>query len=254
MNAVDTNVREELKDLFRQLKGEEDGAKVAGLKRQFKTLLANVDAETLAYAEQELAREGFTLQDLRTACDVHLELMSDSLAVQDNNLPEDHPVTRFQLEHEKILEWMRALHCSIQTAQTRDSFEKTSDDRTAIKLYLDKLAEAESHSVRQESALFAMLERYSITEPPKVMWSEHKDMKGLRHAVDSGLQSLDASNWKVTLAEMEEIALAMAEFFAAHTRKETSVIYPISLKRFSDEDWREVREACDEIGYFDLTD
>jgi DUF438 domain-containing protein len=113
----------------------------------------------------------------------------------------------------------------------REQFRKTAEDRTAIRIYLAKLDEAESHSFRQESALFAMLERYNITEPPKVMWGEHKDMKDLRRAINAGLHSVNASNWKKTYAEMEAVALEMAEFFAAHYPQERASIYPISLKR-----------------------
>ncbi len=254
MNTTFFEKKDQLKELFKQLRGEEDRAKVDELKARFKNVLSGVDSETLAYAEQELAGEGFTLQDLRSACDVHLELMSEALSGGIVKVPEGSPVARFEIEHDKILSWMRKLREAARSAQNRATFEGSEEDRNEAARLLRKLAEAESHNVRQESAFFPMLERYGITEPPKVMWGEHREMKDLRRELEQLLVHMDAANWKVELAHLEAGALDLVETFVAHTQKEQSVLYPIAMKRFSEADWADVQSACDEIGYFDLTD
>src|ERR1035437_5643063 len=104
-------------------------------KAEAKKLLQSVDAKTLALLEQELIREGVSHDEIRKSlCDVHLEVLRDSLVKQRIEVKALHPVHTFMEEHKLILR---------------------------------------AHYDREEQCLFPMLVKHDITEPPAIMKAEH---------------------------------------------------------------------------------
>lgn len=241
-----------LKDLFRSLKDESDHKKALYLRKEFKEFLATCDARDIADAEKELAKEGFTLKDFRSGCDVHLELMRESLGQSGTGIPKDHPLYRFHREHEVILCWIEELLGALRDVEGAADFAGAEKAIERVKRLINKLHDAENHSVRQENALFPLLEQHGISEPPRVMWGEHKEMKEMKASFQNGLNSLNRDNYQVVLSKMEETALVLAEYFASHTKKEETILYPIAMKSFTEAEWNDFRSACDELGYFSL--
>ncbi|OHD55720.1 MAG: hypothetical protein A2Y33_13850 [Spirochaetes bacterium GWF1_51_8] len=241
-----------LKELFRSLKDEGDHKKALYLRKEFKEFLGQCDALTIARAEQELAKEGFTLQDFRSGCDVHLEMMRESLGQQGTAIPAGHPLTRFQQEHEAIICWINELLEAVRDAQTYSVFGDAKDALKRVEVLTSKLGETENHNIRQENALFPLLERHGISEPPRVMWGEHREMKEMKTKLHQAFETIDASNYLEVLSKMEETALLLEEYFASHTKKEQTILYPIAMRMFSPDEWKEFSDACEELGYFSL--
>jgi len=65
--------KEELKAILKNLRTEEDLAKVEG---RLRLLLQDVDPETLSLAEQELIKEGFKPEEIRRLCNIHLKAIT----------------------------------------------------------------------------------------------------------------------------------------------------------------------------------
>jgi DUF438 domain-containing protein len=241
-----------LKDLFRSLKDESDHKKALYLRKEFKEFLATCDAHDIADAEKELAKEGFTLKDFRSGCDVHLELMRESLGQAGMGIPKDHPLYRFHQEHEAISRWIEKLLLVLRDADRAVDYKAAERQFNRVKMFLKKLHDSESHSVRQENALFPLLEQHGVSEPPRVMWGEHKEMKEMKASMQAGINSVTPDNYKVVLSKMEETAIVLAEYFASHTKKEETILYPIAMKSFTEQEWSDFRSACDELGYFSM--
>src|SRR5664280_2945008 len=70
-------LKEDLKAVLRKLYAGEDPVTC---KAQFKELIAKADPLLIATAEAELAREGFSTDQLMEACDVHMDVFRDQLA------------------------------------------------------------------------------------------------------------------------------------------------------------------------------
>lgn len=49
---------------------------------------------------------------------------------------------------------------------------------------------------------------------------------------------------------MEMIAKFLIEKFGSHTQKEENILYVTALNVISDEEWKEIKEECDNLGYF----
>ena len=71
--------KEELKKILREFKSESD---VVKLEQRARYALKQVDRRTLSIAEQELLEEGFSQEDLRKLCDIHLQLLGENLENQ----------------------------------------------------------------------------------------------------------------------------------------------------------------------------
>jgi len=75
--------------------------------------------------------------------------------------------------------------------------------------------------------------------------AQHIRIKQLMSAVLEGDLALSEK-----LDRLDAMAVLFTEKFAQHTQKETQILYPASLELFSDEEWSDITEECDNLGYF----
>ncbi|MHB0885591.1 MAG: DUF438 domain-containing protein [Bacillota bacterium] len=255
-------IKEQLKDLIRGLKGTED---VGPVKARFKELLRRVDPVVIAAAEAELTQEGYTMQDLMNACDVHLELFRENLDQNKLDIPREHPLWRQVKDQEAILFWLNRVQELLGAARRAGSYEAAAGAFRELRAIVAKLREAENHDVRQENTLFPVLERYGIEEPPAVMWEEHSRMKDTRRELQKLIEAPPAGQggqggaggpagqpFSDHIGRLAGLAIGLSESFVQHVTKEQGVLYQIALRMLSDEDWQEVKRESDELGYFEL--
>ncbi len=242
--------RESLKKLLMTVKGSENPERIAEVKKEFKEILRTANPLMIALAEQDLVKEGFRQEDLVSACDIHLELFRESLEYGEIDVPDGHPIARFQQDHRIILSLMEELRERLKTAgRSENAGEIRSELERAGKL-VELLLEAENHNVRQENTLFPMLERHGIEQPPAIMWMEHTEMKEDKKKLRALLGDIAGRDPGPALGVMESIALRLVEKFATHTQKEQNILYRAALDVLSEEEWNDIREECDNLGYF----
>ncbi|RKX70879.1 DUF438 domain-containing protein [candidate division WOR-3 bacterium] len=94
---------------------------------------------------------------------------------------------------------------------------------------LSRLKETEKHYLREENVLFPYLEKHGIVQPPKIMWAEHDEIRR---------------------REKEKDFRALPDLLMSHFYKENNILFPTALDVITDEEWYEVREEFDGIGYF----
>ena len=139
-------------------------------KTEAKTLLQAVDAKTLGLLEQELIREGVSHEEIRKSlCDVHLEVLRDSLVKQRIAVQSPHPVHTFMEEHKLILAALNDLGAFVKRLANYHSFAEMGSDITTLQKASHLFVEAEMHHDREEQCLFPMLARHDVTEPPESM-------------------------------------------------------------------------------------
>ncbi len=170
-------VKEGLKTLLKRIQGGTDQEELEKARAEFKGLLSKATPLLIAQAEQELIAEGFTQQDLVSACDVHLELFRSTIEQNEISVPEGHPIARFQEDHRIILTLMDELRHLAGELKKKGSYEHATRELQRLAELIEKLLEAENHNVRQENTLFPLLERHGLEQPPAIMWMEHTEMK-----------------------------------------------------------------------------
>lgn len=250
-NAInDALKKEKLKKILKDLKKVEQQGKLNEIKSEFKEILKEVDPLVIAQVEQELVNEGLSVEELSNVCDIHMELFKDQIENPDLKVPDDHPIASFQNDHKVILKYMNELVDVIKIASKKTSYNEASDELKKIEDILKILLEAENHNVRQENTLFPILERHGVEQPPAIMWMEHTEMKKLKKRMLKMIQE-KKEEWGIFTKLLYGDAISLVEQFGFHTQKEQNILYSIALDVITEEEWKDIKEECDNLGYFE---
>lgn len=242
--------KEKIKSLMKRLKGKESEEELEKVKKEFKDLISDVNPILIAFAENELVNEGFSREDLMSACDIHLLLFKDKIENPDLKVPDWHPIKSFQDDHRIILRIMEDLITKIKELRKAGDFNNGEKFLIEIDEILKKLMEAENHNVRQENTLFPILEKHGIEQPPAIMWAEHTEMKEQKKEMIKMLKEKDSYDFNDFCNKMQQMATFLLEKFSLHTQKEQNILYVTALEVITEEEWKEIKEECDNLGYF----
>src|SRR3989338_7253393 len=173
--AVDDNKKQRLKELLDELKQGKVSEKT---KEKAKQLFQDVDAKTLGLVEQELIREGVSHEEIiKSLCDIHLEVLKESLVSKRIEVEAPHPVHTLMEEHKVIVESLHELADLVKRLKGTNSFDKMGKDLEKLKEITHHLVDAENHHKREEDVLFPKLEQHDIVEPPEIMKMDHVEFR-----------------------------------------------------------------------------
>lgn len=246
--APQENDKELLKALLSRLKG---GDIQEDIKNQARELFQRVDARTIGTLEQELIQEGISREEVRRSlCDIHLEVLRDSLVAKRIEVSTPHPVHTLMEEHKVILETLAVLGGLLRRLEGAGGFTELGERFLAeLRDVAHHLVEAESHHQREEEALFPHLEKHGITEPAAIMKEDHAELRKRKQR----LHQLALDPKSVTLGEFKENILELGGYLTreleSHIFKEDNILYQIALQVLDEEEWQEVKRRCDHIGY-----
>lgn len=235
--------RKKLKELIKKL---HEGESIAKLREEFKSLIEGLSPLDVVHVEQELIEEGVPPEEIHKLCDVHIELMRSAIEEFKPIAEEGHPVGILMREHSEMVKRANQL-LDLATKLSETSDRSLIDD--ILKL-IEDFKNSENHYLREEYALFPYLEKHGITQPPKIMWMDHdniRDVKGKLFSIGEKLKQEE--NLSATAKLLKKITLSLFELISAHFYKENNVLFPTALKVMTPEEWIEVREQFDEIGY-----
>jgi len=241
--------KDELKQVLKELKSESD---LASIRQRAEKLLSNVDPRVLSLAEQELLREGFSQDDLRSLCDIHLQLLSRKI----EGKPEtdlSHPISILQEEHKAISGCLDKLEEIAKKLSTNTNLKLSQDQLTELRTVSQMLLEAESHHKREEDALFPRLEQQGINGPPSIMRLEHNELRKRKKALKELVER--AGKLKATdfSRELNELAGYIVPTLRSHIFKENNILYPTALQAIPGNEWSSIRREFDKIGYCSFT-
>ena len=242
--------KNKIKELLKKVSSQTSPEEMAILKKDFKETIKDANPLVIAMAEAEMIKEGGTIEDLMKACDVHLELFKDVIRNPNLKVPDGHPVRNFQDDHRNILKLMEKLIDEIKIAKKVGNYE---DGKTEIRMIVklgEKLMEAENHNVRQENTLFPVLEKHGIEQPPAIMWADHTEMKELKKGLLNLARNTGAGNYMPSLEKLAQMAVLLLEKFGSHTQKEENILYVTALNVITEQEWKDIKEECDNLGYF----
>lgn len=221
------------------------GKSVEEVKGRFEKLIEGTSAREITEMEQALILEGMPVEEIQNLCDVHAAVFKGSIEeIHSPQKAEDtpgHPVHTFRLEN-------RALEKLIndKILPELENFSSSDDSENIIRLKKDfeSLWEIDKHYSRKENLLFPLMEKHGITAPPKVMWGVDDEIRNAIKEVRKLLES-EMSNPKAVAEKGKAVADRVPEMIF----KEESILFPMVLETFSEDEWMEIAEASDEIGY-----
>ena len=148
-----------------------------------------------------------------------------------SNLPEGHPVRVYLEENQYIRELISAI-TSLDIGAEYEEFEKL----------FEKLCLVEKHFARKENQLFPYLEKYGWTSPSQNMWAFHDDIRAI----------IKVTRTLVKNKEFQTLMMSLQNLFRNldHIMQvEEGRLLPNALNMLEDDDWLEMYEGDEEIGW-----
>ncbi|RKY79337.1 DUF438 domain-containing protein [candidate division KSB1 bacterium] len=245
-NQMAVNQKEKLKELLRRL---HKGENIRVLKQELKQILGSASPLLISQVEQELLNEGLPREQLRQLCEVHLELFSKGLESEKIQVPSSHPVHTFMEEHQFITNVLQQALPLMRKIIASNNYDKVEQEAQKLKDITETLLEFENHNIREENALFPYLEKHGVTEPPAIMWAEHNDFRDKKKKLFALLENFIQAEFSSAKQEIEKLVIQLVEGLPNHFFKENNILYPTALKLLSEQEWSEIKESCDELGY-----
>lgn len=230
--------KDRLKELIQDLHA---GKPEAEVKEQFRQEFGHVSSEDISQMEQELMKEGVSVQEIQKLCNVHAAVFSGSISdlhtLDRIDRQPGHPLFVFRKENQGIYQYMEDVLKPLLEQFIHNPTEKNRIDLGASVWELSKI---DQHYSRKENLFFPYLEKKGITGPPQVMWGKDDEIRDIIRKI---------LNEKLSNEELvRQIELAIEEVDSMII-KENDILSPLLLKNIDPEDWIVIAEASPEIGY-----
>jgi len=239
-----------LKKLIKEL---HEGADPESLKGQFKEVAGDIDATVIGKLEEEMIKEGMPREEVHRLCDVHLAVFKESLDKEKTAAPPGHPIHILMEEHKMILKFAEELKCVTDSLMDAKDLapvgQKMKELQSAVKPFKDSA----SHYVREENVLFPYLEKHGVTEPPAVMWMDHNKIREIEKRLYALLDAQNTADGGDSLKQIKEIGTGLSQMLSNHFYKENNILFQMALKVIPQDEWPDIKQQFDELGYCPFT-
>ncbi|MEZ0394166.1 MAG: DUF438 domain-containing protein [Desulfurococcaceae archaeon] len=231
-------VKELLKSIHR-------GASPEELKARYGDLLAAISPLEIVAVEQQLIREGVSINEILKLCDLHVALFRDYLASRElRGLPRGHPLEILLRENDEILRRAEALNAFAAAAASSGDPKEADARLEDLKAIAVRLRDVRIHYRKVQMALFPYLERRGIVAVPRVLWGrEDQALLKVRRLLDE----LNKPNRDP--AQVAKMAQEVAGELAELVFREDKILYPATYALFSEGEWAAIAEIFDDLGY-----
>lgn len=208
---LNNDVTQKIKLYLKRLgEGEELEAVRADFVKEFR----EVDPAQIMEAEQQLIKEGTSINEVQKLCDVHAALFHET-TIQEKviDIP-NHPLNTFTRENEQLKKII---------ARCREAQDKTDNQ------LMNELRQISIHYAKKGDLLYPHLSvKYGITGPSKVMWTVDDEIRDEINALAKAEKRDSAWNERFTavLTRAEEMIY-----------KENNILFPNCAVNFTDEEW-----------------
>ncbi len=231
--------------LKRLIKGLHEGRDFDDVKADFEKDFGKVSTQEISAIEQELVKEGVTIEEIQKLCDVHAAVFEGSIfdihSSKDYSKIVGHPVNILIEENKALTELINS-----EIKPHYDAYFKKPNHMSHLMLRIgfERLEEIEHHYARKEMAFFPFLEKYDITAPPKVMWGVDDEIRvGIKKVNELlGLPEINLDELK------EAMDFAITQVIEMIS-KENNILIPLMSDMFTLYDWIQIDEASAEFGY-----
>lgn len=251
------NRKELLKHMILQL---HQGEAPEAIKAQLTNLLKGIPYDEVVEVEQELIKEGLPVEEVLKLCDIHAMVLDGNIDLSDaKTIPAGHPVDTFKKENrelEKLAMQLNGLYETVKKAAENNSTEVNNTIVMQMLSVFNALTDVDKHYRRKENLLFPFLEAKGITGPPTVMWGKHDETRAfLKNAIEVLQNSTGAT--ATEMADIIKNVLAPASKAVTDMiMKEDEILFPMAMDELTDQEWYEIMQQTNEIGYclFDPTE
>ena len=221
----------------------QDGGELEEAKKMFQAAFDQVDVAEITAAERELIAQGLDPRKIQYLCNVHADVFKGNIKENKENSEFEkpgHPVHTFKLEN-------IVLKSLVNDALLPDLAKWKKGDKSALsklRQELKDLAKIHYHYARKETSMFPIMTKYGITAPPKVMWGVDDKIRKLIGQANLLISQKDINKAEVSKAIKETAHEVLEMIF-----KEEEIMLPMIDEVASEEDWGNVKNEEEQIGY-----
>lgn len=179
--------------------------------------------------------------------------MNETQTSQNKALPLGHPIFILMEEHKIILQFSEDLKDLSTQLKKLKNFDSAGSELKRLHELVSHFKNSSSHYLREENVLFPYLEKKGITQPPAMMWTEHDQIRAIEKELYQTIALQKELDLKDFFKKNEEIAIALYEMLSTHFHKENHVLFPMSLQAIQENEWKEIEEQFNQIGYCPFT-
>ena len=235
------NKKEVIKDIILKL---HHGLSIEEAKKKFEKEAGTITSSEIAEIEQSLINEGMQVDEIKKFCNVHALLFESSLSqLVAKEESSTHPIYLFKLENREI----EKLTYSIKELLINKDIQALEVFRQELKKLLLELKGVELHYTRKEQLLFPFLEKYGFMGPSKVMWGKDNEIRNLLK--NSILKIEELGTNQQLESYIKEYVDPLIEEVTGMVFKEENILFPASQEKLSINDWIDILEESDEVGY-----
>lgn len=235
--------KERQKAILKILNFIQDGGELEEAKKMFQAAFDQVDVAEITAAERELIAQGLDPRKIQYLCNVHADVFKGNIKENKKNSEFEkpgHPVHTFKLEN-------IVLKSLVNDALLPDLAKWEKGDKSALsklRQELKDLAKIHYHYARKETSMFPIMTKYEITAPPKVMWGVDDKIRKLIGQANLLINQKDIDQVEVSKAIKETAHEVLEMIF-----KEEEIMLPMIDEVASEEDWGNVKNEEEQIGY-----
>lgn len=235
--------KERQKAILKILNFIQDGGELEEAKKMFQAAFDQVDVAEITAAERELIAQGLDPRKIQYLCNVHADVFKGNIKENKKNSEFEkpgHPVHTFKLEN-------IVLKSLVNDALLPDLAKWEKGDKCAlskVRQELKDLAKIHYHYARKETSMFPIMTKYGITAPPKVMWGVDDKIRKLIGQANLLINQKDIDQVEVSKAIKETAHEVLEMIF-----KEEEIMLPMIDEVASEEDWGNVKNEEEQIGY-----
>jgi len=236
-----------IKELLKAIHRGED---VNELKRRFTDVLSQISPLEIPLIEQELIKDGVSVNEILKLCDLHVALFRDYLQSREiKDLPSGHPLDLLIRENEYILKQAEVLTLYASAILRAQSIEEIKNYLNAFSVVLQELRKIRIHYRKVQMLIFPYLERRGIIAVPRVLWGREDQvilkLRELSSLLGKILQVFD----EVTVKELASKALELSKDVSELVFRENKILFPAVWVLFSEGEWAAIAELGDDIGW-----
>lgn len=235
--------KERQKAILKILNLIQDGGELEEAKKMFQAAFDQVDVAEITAAERELIAQGLDPRRIQYLCNVHADVFKGNIKENKENSEFEkpgHPVHTFKLENIVLKSLVNDALLSYLAKWEKGNKGALSKLRQELK----DLATIHYHYARKETSMFPIMTKYGITAPPKVMWGVDDKIRKL-----IGQANLLISQKDINKAEVAKVIKETAHEVLEMIFKEEEIMLPMIDEIASEEDWGNVKNEEEQIGY-----
>jgi len=225
-----------LKEIIKQL---HRGVDPAHVRQQLVELVKTADAGEIAAMEQEILAEGVPLDEIKSMCDLHAQVVRDVLEQKQVEVPPGHPADTLRRENAALRAACDRLEAAMQAVRVLPPDGPAGEALLAWRQALNDLMDVDKHYRRKEDLFFSVLELHGISGPSKVMWAVHDEARKRLKALDEALQASQATAGEFAVVA-DHIGAEVLTIIRGMISKEEDILLPMMMQTLTEEEWGEI--------------